>query len=290
MSAAAMENESFVDFWNDVLTPKWVRFRHLLSGNGKIHSDLAWPDLAVHRGDRVLDVGCGFGETCLELARAVAPGGEVVGLDCTDAFLAIAEAERVENGITNVRYAMGDVQTADLGMACYDVAFSRFGLMFCASPVGALRNIGRALTPGGVLQLLVWRRLEDNPCWGTAEQVALSCLPAPLEDAATCGPGPFSMANEKRLAMMLNAAGFGDLSFKRMDADVCLGRTLEEAIDYQLLVGPAAFVVREAGDLGQSVLGSIRSELARVLGENRRVDGSVWLPSSTWLVTATKPR
>ena len=65
MTATARENEGFVACWNEILTPKWIRFRHLLSGNGKIHSDVALPRFDIRPGDRVLDIGCGFGETCL---------------------------------------------------------------------------------------------------------------------------------------------------------------------------------------------------------------------------------
>ncbi len=93
MSSAA-ENDDFIGCWNDILTPKWIRFRHLLSGNGKLHGDVAIPLLGIEEGNRVLDVGCGFGQTSLELSGLVGPSGQVLGLDCTTAFIDIANRER----------------------------------------------------------------------------------------------------------------------------------------------------------------------------------------------------
>jgi ubiquinone/menaquinone biosynthesis C-methylase UbiE len=288
MREQAEENDEFIHCWNAILTPKWVRFRHLLSGNGKRHSDIALPRLALQPGSRVLDFGCGFGENSLELGRMVGPSGEVLGLDCTEAFLEIAERERKEAGLGQVRYALGDAQTYPLPAAHYDMAFARFGVMFFESPVRALRNVQRALVPGGTLALLVWRSLADNPAWGAAKTVVRAFLPPPGESALTCGPGPFSWADEETDRAMLAASGFSRLErFERIDTDICVGRTREEAIDYQILVGPSGEIVREAGEEGKRWLPEIRAQLDALFRNYEREDG-VFLPSSTWFIVAHK--
>jgi len=288
MREAANDNLGFVECWNEILTPKWIRFRHLLSGNGKIHSDIAYDDYGIRPGDKVLDVGCGFGETSLEIAEMVGPTGEVVGLDCTDAFLEIANQERDDAGADNVRYEVGDAQVYDLPEGYFDVAYSRFGVMFFQSAVRALRNMHRALKPGGKVCLIVWRSLADNPCWGASKEVALRHLPPPGDGASTCGPGPFSMASEETDRTMLEAAGFTDVGvFRSIEADVCIGRTIDEAIDYQLLVGPSGEIVREAGDLGQQRLPALREDLHALMHPYLRDDG-VWMPSATWSIMARK--
>ncbi|MGD8318390.1 MAG: methyltransferase domain-containing protein, partial [Myxococcales bacterium] len=121
MANVSTDNLGFVECWNDILTPKWIRFRHLLSGNGKVHSDLAFPDFGIEEGDKVLDIGCGFGETALEIAEMVGPSGEVVGIDCTDAFLDVAEREREAAALANVRFELGDAQICDLPEGYFDV-------------------------------------------------------------------------------------------------------------------------------------------------------------------------
>jgi ubiquinone/menaquinone biosynthesis C-methylase UbiE len=288
MTATAQENADFVACWNEVLTPKWIRFRHLLSGNGKIHSDIVLPRFGIQPGQRVLDVGCGFGETCLELGRLVTKAGEVVGLDCTDAFLDIANRERDASGLSHVRYEVGDAQVHPLPANYYDVVFARFGVMFFESAVRALRNAHRALKPGGKVCLIVWRRLADNPAWGAAKKIVLEYLPPPGDSAQTCGPGPFSWADEETDRNMLEAAGFRDVElFERIDADICVGRTVEEAVEYQILVGPSGEIVREAGEEGQRRLPEIRSALSKLMQANLR-EGGVFLPSSTWAIVARK--
>jgi SAM-dependent methyltransferase len=282
------EQQDFVGCWNEILTPKWIRFRHLLSGNGKLHSDVAIPRFGIRPGSRVLDFGCGFGETSLEIGRLVGPTGEVLGLDCTTAFLEIANRERDEAGLRNVRYEVGDAQVYPLEASTFDVAFARFGVMFFESAVRALRNVHRALVPGGKLCLVVWRSLADNPAWGVAKTVVSEYLPPPGPELQTCGPGPFSWADEETDRRMLAAAGFIDVNlFERNDLDICVGRTVDEAIDYQILVGPSGEIVREAGEEGRRRLPEIRARLAEVLRPHVRHDG-VYLPSSTWFIMATK--
>jgi ubiquinone/menaquinone biosynthesis C-methylase UbiE len=290
MSELAQENAGFIACWNEILTPKWIRFRHLLSGNGKIHSDIAMPRFDIREGDKVLDIGCGFGETCLEIGRRVTPKGEVLGLDCTDAFLDIANRERDETGLAHVRYEVGDAQVYPLRENYYDVVFARFGVMFFESAVRALRNAHRALKPGGKVCLLVWRGLADNPAWAAAKKIVLEFLPPPGNAAQTCGPGPFSWADEETDRRMLEAAGFAQIEiFDRIDADICVGRTVEEAVDYQILVGPSGEIVREAGEEGQRRLPEIRAALTKLMQANLRDDG-VYLPSSTWAIVARKAK
>lgn len=282
-------NDDFISCWNEILVPKWHRFRHLLSGNGKIHSDIAYRDFDFRRGERVLDIGCGYGETCLEIGNKVGSGGEVLGIDCTDAFLEIANTERDRAAVKHVRFRIADAQTCDLPAEYFDAAFSRFGVMFFQSAVMAMRNAHKALKPGGRLCLVVWRTIRDNPCWGAAKEIALKHLPPPGDDARTCGPGPFSWADEETDRAMLKAAGFVHVElFKRIDADVHMGTSVDEAVDYQILVGPSGEIIREAGEEGQRKLPLIREEMAAFMRRHARADGSVWLPSSTWAIRARK--
>jgi len=160
--------------------------------------------------------------------------------------------------------------------------------MFFQSAVQALRNAHRALKPDGKICLIVWRSLADSPCWGAAKEVVLRHLPPPGDNGSTCGPGPFSMAGEETSRGMLEAAGFSEVTlFKRIDTDICVGNDLEQAIDYQILVGPSGEIVREAGADGQRRLPEIRRDLAQLMTPYLR-DGGVFMPSSTWAIMARK--
>lgn len=281
-------NDDFIGCWNEVLVPKWNKFRHLLSGNGAVHSSMAYEYFGIEPGDKVLDIGCGYGETCLEMGRMVGPKGEVLGLDCTEAFLDIANRERDEAGLDNVKFILGDAQTYALPENYYDVVYSRFGVMFFQNIVYALKNAHKTLKPGGKLCMIVWRTLGDNPCWAMAKEIALKHLPPPGDNAQTCGPGPFALADEETDRAMLKAAGFDKVDlFKRNDADVCMGTSLEEAIDFQILVGPSGEIIREASELGREKLPEVREDMRKSMEKYMR-DGGVYMPSSTWLIMARK--
>ncbi len=188
-----------VQFWNDVLGPKLNRFRHILVGGLTHHSEAVIPKLPVRARDRVVDVGCDWGYTAMKLAHMVGPKGSVTGIDCCDLFLEIAREELAGTDLENVTFLRGDAEVA-LSEAEFDFAFARFGTMFFANPVAGLRNMRRVLKPGGRMVHIVWRDPRDNPWLSMAKEVVLRFLPPPGEDARTCGPGPFSIADEQRCA------------------------------------------------------------------------------------------
>jgi ubiquinone/menaquinone biosynthesis C-methylase UbiE len=140
------DNAIIVEAWNTVLFDKFVRFKHLLVTGLAGHSDEVLSREPFPPGARVLDVGCGFGDSTLRIARAVGPGGEAVGVDCAARFVEAAGRDAAAEGVANARFFAADVQTDDLG-GPYDQAFARFGTMFFNLPGAALRNIRRSLAP-----------------------------------------------------------------------------------------------------------------------------------------------
>lgn len=281
-------DSEFVQFWNEVLGPKFNRYRHILVGGLTHHSEAVFPKLPVHEGDRVVDVGCGWGDTAMKLARIVGPEGSVVGIDCCDMFLDIARDELAEAGLENVRFVRGDAEVS-LPQDAFDFAFARFGTMFFANPVAGLRNMRRSLRPGGRMVHIVWRTPADNPWLSMAKEVVLRFLPPPGEDARTCGPGPFSMADEATVRQMMEIAGFEDIAFERIDAPVLVGRNVRDAIDFQLAIGPAGEVFREAGEEAEAKRPQIEAALAEAIErETREADGIV-MPSSSWMISARNP-
>ena len=288
MSDAAVTNDAFTTFWNDVLVAKFERFRNILLDGLSYHSRIPFETLDVPRGSKILDVGCGWGDTAIELARKAGPDGSVLGLDCCDAFLEKGRRDARAAGLANVRFVEADVQTYKFERD-FDLCFSRFGMMFFSNPVAAMRNIRSALEPGGRLVFITWRTIDDNPWAGMPKRVVLQFLPPPGEDAATCGPGPFSMANPDVVRAQLEAAGFVDAGFTRVDGPVMVGRDVEQAVDFQMALGPAGEIVREAGAGAEQRKDEIERALRAELARYRQDDGSIVLQSSSWTATARNP-
>ena len=288
MATVIESNDAFTAFWNDILVPKFERFRNIMLDGLSYHSRVPLAELALPPGTNALDVGCGWGDTAIELARKVGPSGRVLGLDCCDAFLEKGRRDAAAQGLSNVRFVAADVQTHRFERE-FDFCFSRFGMMFFANPVAAMRNVRSALRPGATLMFVTWRSLDDNPWFGIPKAIVLKFLPPPGENAQTCGPGPFSMANADVVRAQLKAAGFVDPTFTRVDGPIMVGRDVDQAIDMQMALGPAGEIVREAGALAESRKNEIQDALRSEIGRYRAADGSIWMESSSWTIAARNP-
>jgi len=284
---AAAPQSQYVDFWNNILVPKFVRWRHILVGGLTLHSAKVFPSLTVRQGDKVVDAGCGFGDTAIQLARLVGPSGSVLGIDCCDAFLEYGRQDAKAAGLTNIAFLDVDVQTYPF-KPVHDFCFSRFGTQFFENPVAGLRNMRASLRPDGTMSMIVWRGINDNPWLGFAKEVVLQYLPPPGENAQTCGPGPFSMADTGVVTKQLEIAGYNDIQFEQIDAQVFVGRDLDDAVAFQLAIGPAGEVYREAGKVAEQrhdeIAKALKAELAQYQGPN-----GVMMDSSSWKVTAKNP-
>jgi ubiquinone/menaquinone biosynthesis C-methylase UbiE len=283
------DNAIIVEAWNTVLFDKFVRFKHLLVAGLAGHSDEVLGRQPFAAGARVLDVGCGFGDSTVRIAKLVGPGGRAVGVDCAANFILAAEGEARDAGVTNAEFFVADVQGDDL-RGPYDHAFARFGTMFFNLPGAALRNVARALKPGGTFTQIVWRKREENPWIHAAELKVREIVPVVNHEDTNqvhCGPGPFSMAGPDMVSAMLVAAGFDRIGFERFDADICIGRDLDEAIEFAMALGPAGEIIRLAGDEGVRLKPKVVVALRETLAPYARPNG-VWAPSSTWFITARR--
>jgi SAM-dependent methyltransferase len=285
MSEVAPANQEATDAWSGPLFERFVRFRPYVAGGMSTHSDAA---LAIHPpspGDRVLDIGCGWGDTTRKLAALVGDG-EVVGVDVSEPFVELAREEAAAAGVANVFYRVGDVQIADLE-GPYDYVFSRMGVMFFANPVAALRNIHAAIRPGGRVCFCVWRRKLDNSWVYEAEQVVEKYLEHPdRSDEPTCGPGPFSMADADTVTEQLRIAGFEEIELRRSDRAMTMGASLDDAVDLTMAIGPAGEILRLWGDRAEEIRPTIASEIRERLQQFETPDGVV-APASVWIISAT---
>ena len=284
----APETNEFVDFWNEVLVPKFIKYKHVLVGGLSHHSEAILPALPIRQGDSVLDVGCGFGDTAVYFAERVGPTGRVVGMDCCDAFMDYGIEEAAEAGLENLTFINGDVLAYPFEPE-YDFVFSRFGTMFFSNPVAGLRNMRTALKPGGIVTHIVWRDRADNPWLSMAKDVVLKFLPPPGEDAQTCGPGPFSMADQAMVTKMMEVAGYENIEFQRVDALVLVGRSVEDAVNFQLALGPAGEVYREAGAEAEAKHDEIVAALAEAIDAEKKDADGIVMDSSSWVISAINP-
>jgi SAM-dependent methyltransferase len=286
MDSVAAANKEATEAWSGPLFDRFVEFRDLVVDGLGAHGETALEAHPPRPGEKVLDLGCGFGDTTRRLAELVGPGGEALGVDVSEPFVEMARAEAA--GMENVSFKVADVQITEFE-GDFDYAFSRMGIMFFANPVQALRNVCASLVPGGRFCAVVWRRKDDNDWMHRAELVVEEYLDHPDEsEEPTCGPGPFSMANADTVSEQLKIAGFEEIALRRCDLPIKIGDDLEHAVEFNMALGPAGEVLRLWGDRVDEIRPKIAGALREALAEFDGPQGVI-APASTWILTARAP-
>jgi SAM-dependent methyltransferase len=272
--------------WNEQAGPIWVEYQERLDQQIGPHGERALARLAPAPRERVLDLGCGCGDSSLALARRVAPGGRVLGLDLSEPMLARARERAAAAGLANLDFRVADVQSAPLEAGAFDAAFSRFGVMFFADPVAAFRNVRGALRPGGRLGFACWRPVKENP-WVLVPMAAAASLVALPPPPPAGAPGPFAFGDATRVRGILEGAGFEAIAIEPADVSMTPGGgDLDEAADTILLVGPLASALREA-NAGDALRDQVRGAVRKAFEPYLRA-GRVELGSAIWLVQARR--
>lgn len=272
-------NAAQIADWNGAVGERWAAEQQSLDALIQPFGDAALAAAKAAPGEKVLDIGCGCGETSLTLARAVGPSGEVVGVDVSGPMLRVARNRAA--GLANISFMEADASQAPLPGG-FSLLFSRFGVMFFDKPVDAFARMGRALTPGARLAFVCWQPAALNPWATVAAKAALAAsgLPTPQADPRT--PGPFAFADPEYTTGILEQAGFGNISVTPVEAPMRLGASPAEAALSALKVGPASRIAREAGpDAFPGLLRAVESALA----SHASPSGEVSLPGRTWVVT-----
>lgn len=208
--------------WNGPEGAHWARNQDRWNAVNEGFDEPLLDAAGITGEDRVLDLGCGSGQTTRRAALR-APRGHVLGLDLSGPMLAEARSRAEREGVANVSFAQGDAQVHPFGAGAFDAAVSRYGVMFFADPVAAFGNVGRALRPGGRLAFVCPADAALNG-WVTAMASLREVLP--VGDFGQPGlPGMFSLAAPDRIGDVLTAAGFAGIDVNQVQAHGTWGGT-----------------------------------------------------------------
>jgi SAM-dependent methyltransferase len=281
----SVDNAEQIAEWNGVLGQRWVAMRQEVDRIVAPFGAAALKAAAPQPGERVIDIGCGCGDTAIEIARTVGPAGSVLGIDVSQPMLGVARSRGMSANCSNLSFHEGDASETELP-ANVDLLFSRFGVMFFSDPSAAFSHLRKSLRTGGRCVFVCWRTPRDN-AWAmtplSAARKALDITPPPSDPNA---PGPFAFADDDRLRTVLSAAGFGAIDVQRFDTAIFIGSTPRSAAEGVVQMGPVSRLVRE---VGVEHLPIILDAVERTLAPLAAPDGHVRLNGSSWIVTAENP-
>jgi SAM-dependent methyltransferase len=233
----------------------------------------------IREHDRVLDVGCGTGQTTRDAGRAAA-AGSALGVDLSSRMLDYARRRAVEERVTNVTFEQADAQIHPFEPDSFDVAISRTAAMFFGDHVAAFSNIGRALRSGGRLVLVTWQPLPGNE-WIREISGALAAgrdLPAPPPNA-----GPFALSDPHRIRALLGTAGFTDVELDGMSTGMWLGNDADDA--HRFVLGLMGWMLEGLDDAGRArAIDGLRATMTA-----HETANGVRFESAAWIVQATRP-
>jgi SAM-dependent methyltransferase len=233
--------------------------------------------------DHVLDIGCGAGQTTRQAASA-AQAGSALGVDVSAQAIERARALTRAEGLRNVTFERADAQHHPFPAERFDLAISRFGTMFFGDPVAAFANIGRALRPAGRLVMMVWQSRERNE-WDVAIRQSLEGAEGPLPlSPEGGGPDAFSLADPPAVTEMLEAAGFGRVTFTDVREPVYYGPDVAAALGWvRGFTSTSDALKRLDPAAADRALGRLRAALAA-----HASDDGVWFNSRAWIVSAQR--
>jgi SAM-dependent methyltransferase len=280
-------NAQQIEYWNHVSGDRWVDMGDVIDAQIAPLGEAAMERARIAPGERVLDIGCGCGQTTLELATRVGADGSVLGLDISNPMLARARERAGHADLGNVEFQQADAQIYEFDAAGFDLLFSRFGVMFFSSPVEAFTNLLSALRPGGRLVFVAWQELIRNPWMHLPIVAASKHLPPGGPPPDPSAPGPFAFASRERVEAILRDSGFVNIQHESLERDLLVGggRSLDESVEFVAQLGPAGAALRDADT---ALRNDIMSEIRRVIEPFHKEDG-VHMPSATWIVSAERP-
>lgn len=249
-----MANAAMIQLWNEANAKRWLAVRSDVAGMIGPFGEAAMETLSPARGERALDVGCGCGDTTLELARRT---GDALGVDISQPLIDVARSEAAHGA----RYLVADAQTHAFEEK-FDVVFSRFGIMFFDDPGAAFRNLFGALRPGSRLAAAVWGPFEQNTWASVPLRLLREHLPGPSTPQP--GPGPFGLCDPARGEALLKTAGFAQVSVRPVE----IAHRTRPALLLQ--TGPVSAVLRDAGEAGERLRAGLEAQVAQALPDGIR--------------------
>ena len=277
-------NNKQKQFWSGAGGDVWVNKQKEMDIMLNPLGTRAIDKLDLNQETKILDIGCGCGATTLEIAKKI-KDGTITGVDISEPMLKKASQNAAALELSNTSFQVLDVQVDKMPSNDFDIAFSRFGVMFFEDPFEAFSNISKSLKENGQLSFVCWQNPSLNPWQSLSIQVIKQFLDLPAPPPKS--PGPFAFEDKTYIQEILEQSNFKDIVIDDNQEDIVMfsGKSIQEACEDYLTINPVVTEMLENSE--EKLKEEILVALIDKFSDFHNGDGLLF-PSATWIVTARK--
>ena len=276
-------NDEQFEFWNEGIGQWWVDEDESMNERLSILTEELFLKSNIKKDDKVLDIGCGGGQTTFEVSEMVGENGYVIGADISKILLDLAKSKYAST--KNLEFKYCDVQNYEFEKKIFNKVISRFGVMFFENPIEAFKNISNSIQDGGSLHFVCWTDVMENEFFTLSANIISKHLNKGFPET-TRAPGPFAFSDEDYIKQILNASGFKNIKVEKVNSLISTKDTPEKDGDLLFSIGLGGRLLSEA-NLSEKKLSIIKDEIIEV-SQKKREDGNTTYKACLNYVSATK--
>jgi len=276
-------NDEQFEFWNEGIGQWWVDEDESMNERLSILTEELFLKSNIKKDDKVLDIGCGGGQTTFEVSEMVGENGYVLGADISKILLDLAKSKYAST--KNLEFKYCDVQNYKFRENSFNKVISRFGVMFFENPIEAFKNIYDSLQEGGSLNFVCWTNVMENEFFTDPTNIIIRHLNKDFPEI-TRSPGPLAFSEEKYINEILSNSGFKNIKVEKVYSLITTNDSPEKNGELLLSIGLGGRLLADA-NLSKKELSVIRDEMVEI-SQKRQKNGKITYKACLNYVSATK--
>ena len=276
-------NDEQFEFWNEGIGKKWVEEDDSMNERLSILTKELFLRSNINRNDKILDIGCGGGQTSFEASEKVSENGYVVGADISKILLDLAKSKYANT--KNLEFKYCDVQNYEFRKNSFNKVISRFGVMFFENPIEAFKNIYNSIQEGGSLNFVCWTNVMENEFFTDPTNIIIRHLNKEFPEI-TRAPGPLAFSEADYVKEILVSSQFKNVKVEKVYSSISTNDSAEKDGDLLLKLGLGGRLLADA-NLSKKELSVIRDEMVEI-SQKRQKNGKITYKACLNYVSATK--
>ena len=276
-------NDEQFEFWNEGIGQWWVDEDESMNERLSILTEELFLKSNIKKDDKVLDIGCGGGQTTFEVSEMVGENGYVLGADISKILLDLAKSKYAST--KNLEFKYCDVQNYKFRENSFNKVISRFGVMFFENPIEAFKNIYNSIQEGGSLNFVCWTNVMENEFFTDPTNIIIKHINKEFPEI-TRAPGPLAFSEEDYVKEILVSSKFKNVKVEKVYSSISTNDSAEKDGVLLLKLGLGGRLLADA-NLSKKELSIIRDEMIE-MSQKRQRNGEITYKACLNYVSATK--